>query len=399
MTGTPPLRLHTTTFDHPLHKRFFYPTTGIARYRLDANNNTIRKGTTNQSSYESPRQTGTGRLEYNSRKARKARLALKTHHIQHHPDGSDKPSTSPANVTVRVDSVRSEFKPHLKLDITFWLAVTFVLGSCVWVVNGFTVLLPLYLGRIENSENLTSTYFKTAAAQAFVGGVIFEVGSYLMVVEALNRGQETGFGAAVVHLLQSGHPTPSRSRSSLKDHDSNALEKSHTELIGVHPGRKRFIWGKPLWRDLGYDAALIQLIAATVFLVSTITGLPGVIPGFPSSGNAAIVKVFFWTPQVVGGTGFIISALFLMIETQKKWWLPNLTDLGWHISFWNLVGGVGFTLCGAMGYNTDERWVDNSAISTFWGSWAFLIGSVMQLYEAVWREPEVGDLGHDVSKS
>jgi hypothetical protein len=27
------------------------------------------------------------------------------------------------------------------------------------------------------------------------------------------------------------------------------------------------------------------------------TGLPGVIPGFPSSGNAAIVKVFFWTPQ------------------------------------------------------------------------------------------------------
>jgi hypothetical protein len=53
--------------------------------------------------------------------------------------------------------------------------------------SGFTVLLPLYLGRIENSENLTSTYFKTASALAFVGGVIFEVGSYLMVVEALNR--------------------------------------------------------------------------------------------------------------------------------------------------------------------------------------------------------------------
>jgi hypothetical protein len=27
------------------------------------------------------------------------------------------------------------------------------------------------------------------------------------------------------------------------------------------------------------------------------TGLPGVIPGFPSSGNPAIIKVFFWTPQ------------------------------------------------------------------------------------------------------
>ena len=52
---------------------------------------------------------------------------------------------------------------------------------------GFTVLLPLYLGYIENSETLNSTYFETASALAFVGGVIFEVGSYMMVVEALNR--------------------------------------------------------------------------------------------------------------------------------------------------------------------------------------------------------------------
>jgi hypothetical protein len=57
-----------------------------------------------------------------------------------------------------------------------------------------------------------------------------------------SRGQETGFGAAVVHLLQSGHPTPTRSRSSMRNHGPNALEESHTELIGVHPGRKRFIW-------------------------------------------------------------------------------------------------------------------------------------------------------------
>jgi len=33
---------------------------------------------------------------------------------------------------------------------------------------------------------------------------------------------------------------------------------------------------------------------------------------------------------VVGGTGFIVSALLLMIEVQSKWWLPNLGDLGWH---------------------------------------------------------------------
>ena len=32
-----------------------------------------------------------------------------------------------------------------------------------------------------------------------------------------------------------------------------------------------------------------------------------------------------------------------------------------------------------------------SVLSTFWGSWAFLIGSVLQLWESVWREePESG---------
>jgi len=36
---------------------------------------------------------------------------------------------------------------------------------------------------------------------------------------------------------------------------------------------------------------------------------------------------------VLGGTGFIISSLILMIEVQKKWYLPNLKDLGWHSKY------------------------------------------------------------------
>lgn len=80
-------------------------------------------------------------------------------------------------------------------------------------------------------------------------------------------------------------------------------------------------------------------------LTSNRTGLPGVIPGYASGGGStAIVDVFFWTPQgvlhllvgrqklnqtVVGGSGFIVSSLILMIEVQKHWWLPNITDIGW----------------------------------------------------------------------
>jgi hypothetical protein len=50
---------------------------------------------------------------------------------------------------------------------------------------------------------------------------------------------------------------------------------------------------------------------------------------------------------------------------------------------WNCVGGVGFTLCAAFGLSTAHWAQYQSALSTFWGGWAFLLGSVLQLFEAV----------------
>ncbi|RDW91343.1 hypothetical protein BP5796_02508 [Coleophoma crateriformis] len=103
----------------------------------------------------------------------------------------------------------------------------------------------------------------------------------------------------------------------------------------------------------------------------------------------------YWAPQVVGGSGFIISGVLFMLETQQKWYLPAYTVLGWHIGAWNLIGGIGFTLCGALGFaassNTGVAY--QSSLATFWGSWAFLIGSAIQWFEALDKHPvdiEVG---------
>lgn len=64
----------------------------------------------------------------------------------------------------------------------------------------------------------------------------------------------------------------------------------------------------------------------------------------------------------------------------------------WPLTFrsvgvWNLVGALGFLLCGALGYSKNSRMEYESALATFWGSWAFLIGSCCQVWEVVWREP------------
>lgn len=50
---------------------------------------------------------------------------------------------------------------------------------------------------------------------------------------------------------------------------------------------------------------------------------------------------------------------------------------------WNFVGGVGFTLSGIFGFYKAQWGMYQSALSTFWGGWAFLIGSVVQWYESV----------------
>jgi hypothetical protein len=100
-----------------------------------------------------------------------------------------------------------------------------------------------------------------------------------------------------------------------------------------------------------------------------------------------ITIILYWTPQVLGGLGFIISGTLFMLETQTKWWKPAPKTLGWWIGLWNLIGGVGFTICPAFGYDQSSWAQYQACLSTFWGSWAFLVGSVVQWYESLEKFP------------
>ena len=55
-----------------------------------------------------------------------------------------------------------------------------------------------------------------------------------------------------------------------------------------------------------------------------------------------------------------------------------------------LIGAVGFTLCGALGTAYDNSGAQYEAsLATFWGSWAFLIGSLIQWYESLDKHPVI----------
>ena len=63
-----------------------------------------------------------------------------------------------------------------------------------------------------------------------------------------------------------------------------------------------------------------------------------------------------------------------MLEVQHAWYVPNLNVLGWHIGFWNLIGAIGFTLCGSLGFAVDQPGMEYAlTLATFVASWAFLV--------------------------
>lgn len=64
-----------------------------------------------------------------------------------------------------------------------------------------------------------------------------------------------------------------------------------------------------------------------------------------------------------------------MVEVQPRWYIPAPGVLGWHIGLWNFIGAIGFTLCGALGFGGSRPGIEYAlTLSTFIGSWAFLVG-------------------------
>ena len=55
--------------------------------------------------------------------------------------------------------------------------------------------------------------------------------------------------------------------------------------------------------ELGFLACLAQFFGASIFWISGFTALPGI----NNKISQGLLDGIYWTPQIVGGTGFIIS--------------------------------------------------------------------------------------------
>ena len=78
-------------------------------------------------------------------------------------------------------------------DVSYLVATIFTLGSVVWVMNSFFVFLPLP----DPSSEFEDEILTAGGVTAFIGATIFELGSILLMLEAVNENRSGCFGWAL----------------------------------------------------------------------------------------------------------------------------------------------------------------------------------------------------------
>ncbi|KAF4995771.1 hypothetical protein FDECE_12689 [Fusarium decemcellulare] len=280
-------------------------------------------------------------------------------------------------------------------DVSYDVAVIFTIGSIIWVVNGFFSWLPVQ----DPSTKFPGETDWAAGLTALIGATVFEAGSVLLMLEAVNENRSDCFGWAVEETLDGVlHLNPthnckhshSQRRTFIEAKSVDQVQPEQRPAKSSEDGRTWSWW--PTWyelrthyfREIGFLACSSQMFGATVFWISGFTALPPILNNLSTPALNGI----YWLPQVIGGTGFIVSGALFMLEVQPRWYIPAPGVLGWHIGLWNLIGAIGFTLCGALGFGMTQPGVEYAlTLSTFIGSWAFLIGSVVQWFESLNKYP------------
>lgn len=320
-------------------------------------------------------------------------------------------------------------------DMAFWSGWSYTIGSALFVADGALAWGPVAFG--ESFESASAEKYGGPLC-FFFGALFYQVGAVAAYLEAVNDG--SFHGSAMRRLLEGHgdevnkkllddklHNFVSHIKPHHRDRDAEAFAnsvdpeagwntKEHRHLrpgsiypTGKAPAPRRggvdlggeegdtstyatWRWW-PTWHalrtyhafEIGYIACTIQLFGVTLYGITAIVILPGILDSLNSWQELGA----YWVPQIVAAACFLIASIMFTLETQEKWWKPEPKVLGWWIGVWSIIGSVGFELCAAFGVPSGNlHWASyQSDLSSMWGSAAYLIGSFLQWYEALSKNP------------
>lgn len=278
-------------------------------------------------------------------------------------------------------------------NMAFWSGWCYSIGSAMFVVDGAWSWSPV---AYPESEFEGETKYGVPLL-FFFGACLYQIGGVMAYLEAVNDGSFAG--AAMKRLLEGhqdiekelldaklhtffGHLVPHHHHDDELEKEKtreesavdptagwDSLTKSHSERDpnevyaeakekverrgGVDEGPKegqvrqymRWRWW-PTWHalrtyhifELGYVACAIQLFGVTLYGVTSIVILPGILSSLEWWQELAA----YWIPQVVASCCFLIASIMFTIMAQDKWYKPKVNAVSWWIGIHAQIGSVGF---------------------------------------------------------
>ena len=269
-------------------------------------------------------------FKWRSRDNRKGRHALVVQPSDEAPTYLITPKPT-ATLRATAKGIWRMFTDYPYWDISYLVAILFTIGSVVWCINGFFAFLPL----VQPESEFPTEILYGGGITAFIGATIFEMGSVLLMFEAVNENRAGCFGWALEQVLEGGrmrlrpdedgcshHHTNKKNLVGKGDGKSSTAMIASSHLYSLAVAKEKAQAGSSsdsdrAWqwfpcthelrthylRDIGFLACLAQLFGASVFWISGFTALPGI----NNKLSQGLLDGIFWAPQIVGGCGFIVS--------------------------------------------------------------------------------------------
>ncbi|TLD21049.1 hypothetical protein PspLS_09257 [Pyricularia sp. CBS 133598] len=271
-------------------------------------------------------------------------------------DSFDSLNKPPPDVVVEVDSssrgrIVRMFTIFPYRDMSWVVNMGFVTGSIIFVINAILGVLPIIDPTLA-FPTLTTVALPTTI---LMGACFFLVSGCLGFVAAFNANRGT------VEVPIKGAMSGANYRPALIGSESWVWIPSGPDFAKIA-------------QTFPFQAGVFQLTGGMILSISAFAGIPGLLN---PEENLTLFQGLVFLPQVIGGSMFVFANIVLTIFVQDRWYKPKPSSADWQGGFWNAVGSTGFAITGVLlllGDNNGAGW------TSLYGSTAFLMGSVIQLY-------------------
>lgn len=237
-------------------------------------------------------------------------------------------------------------------ELSWWIGMIFIIGSICFVVGTVPPTFPVVL------DWLGLKPFNFGLAD-FIGSVWFTIGSYLLLLEALNTDLDVTLRRKTVNIE--------------KQLSGVAVEKKARKI-------RWFGWDSS---RIDFLIAMVQLTGALIFNINCGMAL---VDGMGWMAEDVLV----WTPSTLASCCFVTASYLGLLEVSHRGWAWLWWDVSWQSAFFSLLGSLGFLISSLVGYFAQGPWQLPQWFGDFFalmmGSWFFLVSTYLLVPEILIEE-------------